>query len=257
MKLQLMSDLHTEFHQNPLTFLGLLPFEPNLDFLLLPGDITICGKSKKTIGDVLGFLSSKARNVVYTTGNHEYYGGDRERTERTLRAVMPPNFHWLQNNEETIDGQHFFGGTLWFPYNDMNHWYERELSDFSQIQGFRDWVYEENKAFAAGAAKLITPGTIVLSHHIPSYDVVNIQYRGNNLNRFFVSDLTDIILDRKPLLWVYGHTHLRQRTKVGETDVLCNPYGYPSERKFFREYPPVAVSFPPSPYPLSEADSEV
>ena len=242
MKAQLMSDLHTEFHTLPMEFLGSLSFEPDLDFLLLPGDIVLpCAKGETATRSVLDFLSAQARHVIYTTGNHEYYHGTKEITEAFLAAAMPPNFHWLRNNDETVDGIHFFGGPLWFPNDPDNHWYEKQLNDFNIIQGFRDWVYEENEAFVLKAGQLIRQDTVVLSHHIPSNEAIHKNYKGDSLNRFFVSDLTGLIKEKKPRLWVYGHTHLPNRNMVGDTDVVTNPYGYPQERKFFRDYKPVVM----------------
>ncbi len=43
---------------------------------------------------------------------------------------MPSNFHWLCNTEETVDGVHFFGGVMWFPYSPRNPMYEGQLNDF-------------------------------------------------------------------------------------------------------------------------------
>lgn len=153
---------------------------------------------------------------------------------------MPPNFHWLNNSDTAVEGQHFFGGVMWFPDAPHNRMYEDQLSDFLVIRGFKDWVYEENTRFHEAAKNLITPETIVLSHHIPSYQAVHRMFQGDNLNRFFVSEQTDVILDKRPRLWVYGHTHLPADLTVGGTKLLCNPYGYPSERGS-RPYPPAVV----------------
>ena len=242
MKAQLMSDIHSEFYRLPLEFLKSLQFESNLDFLLLPGDLVVpCIQGEEVTRDVLNFLSVQARHCIFTTGNHCYYHGTFVGTHAILMKAMPPNFHWLRNSDETIEGIHFFGGTLWFPRDEMNHWYERQLNDFNLIPGFRDWVYEENEAFAREAAQLVRPDTVVLSHHIPSEEAVHKNYKGDSFNRFFVSDLTGLIKEKKPRLWVYGHTHLPNRTLVGETDIVTNPYGYPQEREFFPEYEPVVM----------------
>jgi hypothetical protein len=62
MKMQVMSDLHTEKYVNPLSFLSKLKFEPDLDFLILAGDTTtVALQSLETLFGVYQFLSSKAR----------------------------------------------------------------------------------------------------------------------------------------------------------------------------------------------------
>jgi predicted phosphohydrolase len=207
-----------------------LEFVPDLDFLLLPGDLTVsCSQGKDKTKLVLDYLSGKARHCVFLCGNHEYYHGTKEAAEGILESVMPYNFHWLRNTLEVIDGIKFFGGTMWFPDAPHNKMYEDQLSDFLVIKDFKKWVYEENKKFNEAARSLITDETIVLTHHLPAYRVVAPVFQGDNLNRFFVCEMTDLILDRKPPLWVYGHTHLPADDMIGATRVVCFPYGYPSE----------------------------
>ena len=244
MKFQLMSDLHTEFHAFPLKMLEKLTFEPDLDFLLLPGDIVVpCSKpfpkSKTTIRDIFEFLGSKARHVLYVTGNHEYYHGDKETVEALIEAALPSNFHWLRDTSVTIDGQHFFGGTMWFPYSSRNLMYEDGLSDFLVIKGFKKWVYASNSYFVEAAKNHIKRDTVVLTHHVPSYTAVAPVFQGDALNRFFVCNMDPVIGIAQPALWVYGHTHLPGDMMLGETRVVANPYGYPSERKNLGPYPPV------------------
>jgi predicted phosphodiesterase len=238
MKAQLVSDLHTEFYADALGFLRSLEFAPGLDFLLVPGDVVVpASQGQEMTHAALAYLSLQARHVIYVAGNHEYYDSTREQAESTLGACMQPNFHWLRNTEETIDGVHFFGGVMWFPYNASNPRYESLLNDFRLIRGFKKWVYEENVVFADAARRTVTPGTVVLSHHVPSYRCVHRQFRGDELNRFFVSEMAPLIEERRPRLWVYGHTHLAHRCQIGGTDVVTNPFGYPHERRAGAEYP--------------------
>ena len=238
MKAQLVSDLHSEFYADAVGFLRSLEFAPGLDFLLVPGDIVVpASQGQETAHAALAFLSLQAKHVIYVAGNHEYYNAAREKAESTLGACMPPNFHWLRNTEETVDGVHFFGGVMWFPYNSRNPIYENQLNDFRLIRGFREWVYEENALFADAARRMVTPSTVVLSHHVPSSQCVHRQFMGDELNRFFVSEMTPLIEDRRPRLWVYGHTHQAHRCQIGGTDVVANPFGYPHERRAGAEYP--------------------
>jgi len=230
-KLQICSDLHTEFYDMPLSVLKRMDFAPDLDFLALPGDIVVpCRQNGKIVQQVLAFLSTKARHVLYTTGNHEYYGGTRERAEFVLRSYMPKNFVWLQNSDVTLDGVHFFGGTLWFPDQPLNQLYESSMSDFSVIKDFREWVYVENAAFREAAMRLVTPQTVVLSHHLPHPRSTPPQFVNSPLNRFFTSDETAVIEAKQPRYWFHGHTHGMAEYFLGETHVVCYPFGYPHER---------------------------
>ena len=164
MKFQLLSDFHGEFYYgNPLAILKRLEFAPNLDFLLLPGDIIVpSSQGLAECAQVLNFLSEKAKHVLFTMGNHEYYNSNKNDTERGIKIILPNNFHWLNNSEITLEGQHFFGGTLWFKDEAFNQLFERELSDFKLIKNIRSWVYEENSNFRVKANEMITEEDIDL-----------------------------------------------------------------------------------------------
>ena len=235
MKLQLISDLHTEFHDSPASFLDSLDIESNLDFLVVAGDtVAVNRQHEQDILSSFHRFSKYARHVLWIPGNHEYYGSyNSSDTNKQLAAyiVRYPNIHWLQNNELILDGSHFYGGAMWFPNVDgLNQLYERELSDFSQIKDLLQWVYHENIAFRYHANKLVTEKTIVISHHLPSRQSVPTEFRGLQSNRFFVSDEERFIAERQPRLWFHGHTHKACDYQLGNTRVVCNPHGYPSER---------------------------
>ena len=39
-----------------------------------------------------------------------------------------------------------------------------------------------------------------------------------------------MFLDKKPKLWIHGHTHCKFDYNIGNTRIVTNPSGYPSER---------------------------
>jgi len=103
------------------------------------------------------------------------------------------------------------------------------LTDFSVIEDFESWVYEENARAVDFLDQQLRPGDIVVTHHLPSQRCVAPRFVGNPLNPFFVCDLTELILERRPRLWLHGHSHASTRIQIGETTVLCNPFGYMGE----------------------------
>jgi len=237
MKAQLISDLHTEFYYgSPWDMLKRLEFVPDLDFLLLPGDVIVpAHQDAAQCRAIFEYLATKARYVLYTVGNHEYYSSaSKDLVEARIRAALPSNVIWLDNSEVYIEGKHFYGGAMWFPFDPLNPVYERQLNDFNLIGDIRDWVYQKNTEFRDNGRNLIRPETIVLSHHLPSPLSTHRMYADSPLNRFFVSDETPLIMEKKPRLWVHGHTHLTCNYTLGETEVACNPYGYPAERKWVK-----------------------
>src|ERR1700739_2263012 len=242
MKAQLMSDLHTEFYYGQsMDMLQRLEFEPNLDVLFLVGDIIV--PKAQPLGecrDVFSFLASKARYVLYTVGNHEYYNSEhKEEVDDTLRELMPSNFIWLDNSAFFLDGTHFYGGAVWFPDHAMNKLSESHITALSSIRDTHEWVYQSNAFFELNAKRVLTERTIVLTHHLPSNLSTPKRYAESTINRFFVSDETPLIIDKQPRLWVHGHTHYSCEYLIGKTKVVCNPLGYPKERKWMGKYAPV------------------
>jgi Icc-related predicted phosphoesterase len=45
----------------------------------------------------------------------------------------------------------------------------------------------------------------------------------------FASDLEELILRHRPVLWVHGHIHHATDYLIGATTVVCNPRGYQAE----------------------------
>jgi Icc-related predicted phosphoesterase len=66
----------------------------------------------------------------------------------------------------------------------------------------------------------------VVTHHLPTYRSVAPRFKSSPLNAFFVSDLEELIEERRPRLWMHGHTHTSVDQRVGSTRFLCNPFGY-------------------------------
>jgi predicted phosphodiesterase len=227
MKIQLISDIHCEFHDDKGRYFAKnLPVE-GADVLVVAGDLG----TVDTLHDVLKILCSRVPNVVYVAGNHEYYSSNRGVVNRALQKISKryKNFHWLNNNVAEIDGQRFIGATMWFADGPGNWAWEGQMTDFRAIQGFKRWVYDENKTTQEFFTDNVQQGDVVVTHHLPTDLSINSKFKGSELNRFFVCDMSNLILDSKPSLWLHGHTHESCDYTVGDTNVLCNPYGYRHE----------------------------
>jgi predicted phosphodiesterase len=229
MRLQLLSDLHFEFHRDHgRSFVSSL--DPSgVDILVVAGDLEVGDGLPRA----LALLCERYREslVAFVLGNHEFYGSSPAETCEMVRkaAHENPNLIWLDCSsiQETGSGRkRVLGATLWFPHYDSNPRAKACLTDFSAIEGFEPWVYEQNRRAVEYLAREIRPGDIVVTHHLPSPVCVAPQYVGSILNPFFVCDMTDVILDREPSLWLFGHTHSSMRTQIGKTRMLCNPFGY-------------------------------
>lgn len=244
MKLQLVSDIHSEFWDNPKRLFERITLAPDLDFLVAAGDFVVPARQPEVhVESVFEWLSKQAKHIILVEGNHEYYGGNYEFVTASLLASMPDNFHWLRNTEAAVEDIHFYGGAMWFNNADgLNHFYRNCMNDFRLIHNLEEWVYERNREFTENAERFVRPETIVVTHHLPHMLSVPERFKHEQTNRFFVSDQTDLIARKQPRLWFHGHTHEPCDYKLGETRVVCNPYGYPSE--LYKEYGEPRLEYP-------------
>jgi len=226
MNIQIVSDMHLEFYKDKGEAI-LNDFNcSKADILLIAGDLAVI---KPYYKHIIPILARKAKEVVLVMGNHEYYKkqmvGYMWEHLRKLEDKYP-NFHVLDNQFLEIDGINIYGGTMWFDYDPLNIIYENRMSDFSQIRLFRDWVYKKNFEFKANLMNRDTPD-IILTHHMPSTACINQKYKGDSLNRFYVSEMSDYIVKKEPKLWVCGHTHDSIDLEINKTKIVSNPLGYP------------------------------
>ena len=71
---------------------------------------------------------------------------------------------------------------------------------------------------------------IILTHFAPSPYAISPQYTNNPLNPAFVSNLNDFIISNPQIrLWTFGHVHTPCDFILGQTRLVCNPFGYNNE----------------------------
>ncbi|MHC4886213.1 MAG: metallophosphoesterase [Planctomycetota bacterium] len=230
MKLRVLSDLHLEMHRDGGASLLDEIGRGEDEVLILAGDIEV-GAAR--VGDALDRFCDRFRHVFYVMGNHEYYGGSPAALQEEIRewAAARSNLDLLERDRVTLDGTIFAGTTLWFPDGPANADCASALSDFSAIDGFHDWVYEENRRCLEFIDSL-DGVDVMVTHHLPLPACIDPVYHGSRLNRFFLCDVSEALQRLSPRLWVHGHTHTAVDLTVGTTRVLANPFGYPFETAF-------------------------
>jgi len=201
---------------------------PDADVCVVTGDVSC--KLSQTY-KYLKKLSKKYNNVVYTLGNHEYWGKSFKYTEYWIKSMnnkkYVENIHMLNRDYIMIDGVKFVGCTLWFPNDMMNSVYMDEWIDFQSIPGLAESVYGINGGNRHYLMKNTDETSIVLTHHLPSYHSVYSAYTLSPMNRFFVDNYGEyIIKKKKPQVWIHGHTHFPMDYRYEGTRIICNPIGY-------------------------------
>jgi Icc-related predicted phosphoesterase len=235
---RVLSDLHLEFA-------FFTPEYLNTDkdsVLILAGDISTSrdGLSSYLIDEV----AEHFKHIIFVLGNHDYYHGNitnaKKLIEKDLKAKGVINCTVIDEPQLVeVDGQKFACGTLWTDFNKnepLTHMLVgNSLYDFRLI-GNGPELFTTQDAFAIFQRTLekfnewIDEDTIVVTHHMPSEECVNKRFKGlenYGMNGGFRSSLDELILEKKPKLWIHGHGHDSVDTMIGSTRIIANPRGYP------------------------------
>ncbi len=222
MKLAILSDLHLEYHEDEgAKFIESLNPE-GVDVLVLAGDIA----ETEFLGAAIERFCAKYPKVIMIPGNHEYYGSDAGTVTFNFETIEEShsNFHLLDNKILELGGRRFVGTTLWYPFVAPHR--TIKWSDFKYVRNLEDWIWIENKKSVDFLTDNVKENDIVITHYLPSPKCIAKKYKGDPTNAFYVTNMEALIEDRKPQLWIHGHTHTHVDIKIGETRVIANPRGY-------------------------------
>ena len=243
MNIQIISDIHFE-HRTTRgrvfeTFLTLCPTAFSGDVLVLPGDIAT-GPAM-----VHELIDQSPVPVVYVPGNHEYYGFDWDeasRKEYRDAVESTKNGIFLDRDVKQISDVCFIGATLWTNFKNgdpsvMNE-VEAGINDFWRIEGctptkmlerFRGDSDFLRHGIIEGRANGLK--TIAVTHFGPTLSSRHSRFPLDDFGYYFVSDLSPMIIETAPTLWVHGHTHDSCDYEVGTTRVVSRQLGYPGENR--------------------------
>ena len=236
------SDLHLEFGNSVDT-----ERLEAADILVLAGDVD-------TIPEGWADLLRRLRKVfsgpiVGVLGNHEYYNGvfpdDREKFRDAITHGRQA--YLLEKEMVILDGVRFLGATLWtdFACGRQMRSCQRMMSDFDVIfdghsgsitpevilkehQDTMDWLATQIMRHPHKGP------TVVITHHAPSYQSQHPRFAGSPISGGFCSNQEHRIqrwsaAGLAPDLWIHGHVHDPMDYRIGQTRILCNPWGYPDE----------------------------
>lgn len=246
---QYFSDVHTEHlgeHEFPVV-------TPQAPYLILAGDIG--DPFSQMYKDFLTYLSSMFIHVFIISGNHEYYrtdaalakvgaGGGTDwlnAIDDQIREITTSltNVTFLQNTSYDIPNTDItvHGGTFWtnlHPHEELT--IAMFVMDYrGMIPGFTTHLGRTMHKAAlnhldAAIAVAIQNGRrlVVVSHHLPSYALIDQKYLARpeyaSLNSAYASNIPQA--NHKAIAaWVAGHTH----TPVQKGHFYVSPIGYPGE----------------------------
>lgn len=232
MLLHILSDVHLEHYQYPSAIKKLEELCPTevADVLVLAGDIF--SLKSGSMWAYFDEFKKWAVDVVFVPGNHEYYGMSfREAKARlqTLYAdegirVLGPEFPVFE-----AKGFKFVGTTLWYPDNPSVRVCLSNWTDAAYIGGFmhhwpslqlkeREYLWEN-----------VDDKTVVVTHMLPTFRAISPMWEGFSSNPMFVSPMDELITEKRPPLWVHGHSHEVIDLTIEGTRLIRNVIGYPRE----------------------------
>lgn len=247
MRLRIASDIHTEFFgADEIAAQSLFILPPMLGdketTLILAGDIGAMGDQESLV-NFMREISPRFDEIFYIPGNHEYYHGDIITTPDKIEELVAPYdnvFFTTSGGAGLRNGKDIHLHTLWTDFDGGNEMSmllaERSMNDYRLIRNgdqlfTAKMAYDLHKQHIAILEEQIKPGDIVVTHHSPCLLSVPEDYKGDRINGAYHSDLSDLILRKKPSLWFHGHTHTACRYKIGDTEIICNPRGYGRQHK--------------------------
>ena len=240
MRIISFSDLHLEFGSDILP-----PPDSVADVMVLAGDVI----TLKTYSPLERYLKDWKKPVLIVMGNHEYYTrspmDEEERKFVAWLANEHENVRLLLDDEVSIDGVNFFGGTMWTDFAGGDELAmesaQQQMNDFRLIKtaegktlepadtiGYHEAFLKKLKAWLA---KDISGPRVVVTHHSPALNPKTRYGQSPCMFAFNSLDMTDIIKKHQPDLWIYGHTHECDDQTIGKTRIISNQLGYPDKAR--------------------------
>lgn len=240
MKFQYASDLHLEFPENK-KFMLQHPLIPTGDYLLLAGDIIPFELMNKH-ANFFNYVSDNFKAVYWVPGNHEYYYSDISDRCGSMMEQIRDNVFLVNDTAVVLDGYKLIFSTLWSKISLESQWrIPSRMSDFQVIRynGGTFTPYHFNKLHQQSLDFIsnelesdIGLKTIVVSHHIPTFQNYPPEYKGSMLSEAFAVDLDQFIVDQQPNYWIYGHHHQNMLDfEIGKTKLCTNQLGYVHHRE--------------------------
>ena len=174
-------------------------------------------------------LKDFKKPVIYVPGNHEFHGMRLSDGNQEYKNLFSTNVLFLNNESVEIDSVKFVCSTMWYeptPY--------KSSSDF-RVDNFRKDFAKVSASCKDYLEKEVSENSVVVTHMLPSHDCIHPMWQKAESNVVFVRDMKQLILDRKPHTWVYGHTHDPVSDfSCGTTKIVCNSRGNEDQNSSWR-----------------------
>lgn len=255
MKIAIGSDLHLEF---PLSDRArALAFSQEVEVIVLAGDIANGMHSPTVAFDLAECYPST--HVVWVAGNHEHYHRNIDDQTDLYRKSCEEHerVHFLENNFVDIGSFRFIGCSLWSDFSILEEPQQamyiarRGISDFSLIKtrnGDQFTPQEASNRFRQSCeylektlADCSPEKSVVVTHFPPGMDTRNMNFKIDPITAYFQANVDHIVDKFQPAAWFYGHNHYSSDLYRGQTRLVSNQLGYPSETGRIPQYEPAKI----------------
>lgn len=259
MKIQLASDIHTEFWSR-VSGVSILErvAKTDADVIVLAGDIGSQRNGSPTwLPHVNELLQDRKVPVIKISGNHEYYHGvveDVDDMHANLARLSDGAFFSANPGVIKIGDVTFILATNWASgYSaDDRDYCANAMNDYRMIRTkapapgeeneteifVRDFCIEDSERLCATHAAFIfdhltgmtseqRAKTVVVTHHAPTERSIMPVWRRHRANGCYQNSYDKLIHDIGPAVWMHGHTHGNADYVINKTHVIANPLGYP------------------------------
>ena len=237
MRIQYASDLHLEFADNWRVLKQEEPMNVRGDILVLAGDIGYLGDDNYQTHPFWDWVSENYQQVIVVLGNHEFYKFyDLSSMHDGLIGEIRPNIHYYYNVVVHIQDIDIIVSTLWANITLEDAYItEHSVTDFRRILygenilTFADFNREHKRCLEfikQSVADSTAKHKIVVTHHVPSFQLMSPEFQGSRINGAFTVELADYIATSGIDYWIYGHSHRNIDKTIGTTRCICNQFGY-------------------------------
>ena len=246
-KLHIVSDLH-------LCHAPCAPLEVLGDILILAGDIVDSQENEcyARLENVIVNYILRDLPCILIPGNHEFYGLEyTDALNMMTTKLKKMGITVLYNEVFEYQDMIIFGATLWtnfelYDTQDLSMVFaQRYLADYKNIRFCteqnevrmlepKDTLDLHNQTTTSMRFRLMEitkKKIIIVTHHAPHRKSIHRKFKKNRINAAFISDLSELINEISPSLWIHGHCHQSFDYVVGTTRIIANPRGYAADGK--------------------------
>jgi len=208
---------------------------PCADILILSGDIGSLYKYKQ-LYNFLRKLATYFTHIVYVPGNHEFYKPRDmkikpvafDKLNDVLRILddQIENLHVLNCSSLLIGNVCIMGCTLWSDIKcDLPKYIVRIHDlDTHSYKALHDNHVRYIKEMIP-YCKQHNYRVICVTHHPPTFDVINMANRKQKFVSLYASHLDHLISRENMHTWIFGHVHKNFDLLVNGCRLVCNQKG--------------------------------